>query len=732
MLGLTQSPPGQSAMVVQGSPSLSPNRHWRSVLHSNVKQSSAQKAGPGVAATQSPFVHSAPLSHALPSLLPPSQMSSVKSFGVPLSSQVPPPGHFDVGVAGSQSIVPTATTVFETIRTGSLRRAASSDVREAAGVTDPRAGTICGTGCARAHERRVLHAVATSAEARETGAGVTRNAVVVDGFAVVRRVVQPSSPRGVALIEEALVGVDSTIDILGCHLARVARFAGSRLSGAFETTGTNGRADPAVARVTEVAGHFGEASTVALTRINRSNETFGGVILAVGVRDASVRLAATTLTRGQGRVLERAILTLVLRDCAARGRRGAIADCVVAARAEAFDAIVSECSFCAGCNNAVCDTGASAATCASPQNEGEEFSFENPPLASCQSGSCQSDACVSDADCNMTPPNVSLLLLMRVRATVLASPKCPATSVTRPRGRLQQLVPVVSKAPLRREAESSDACQVATEDVDCGVNTNECLLESVQHLRDWRVERPGVLLRNRRQQRHLRVTRHPVSPGPLHWWRLRGELLRSSARPVPHIVPGRGSNSGSFPYIAAGSSPEIVSKTVVAVGTMLWLPATPTSSVRVAALVVRGTPNDFTTICDGGSNDGNACDSGAECTNGNCVAATPGPAFCALDCFTFECSTDLQCLFGDDDEQSLHHHSRLVATTLTPARISSSRRSPGGACVFPTLTEFCPYIGCQVVSNTLKNQLAIDTFLFLDVSSTGLKWNVAVNTTSRR
>jgi hypothetical protein len=98
--------------------------------------------------------------------------------------------------------------------------------------------------------------------------------------------------------------------------------------------------------------------------------------------------------------------------------------------------------------------------------------------------------------------------------------------------------------------------------------------------------------------------------------------------------------------------------------------------------------------CQGGSNALNACTVDADCPGGNCIEATPGPDDCSLDCFTFVCTSPTDFLFPGG--------------------------GPGGACVYPTLTTNCPFKGCEVVSNTLKNQLAIDTFLFLDVNSTGL------------
>ena len=97
--------------------------------------------------------------------------------------------------------------------------------------------------------------------------------------------------------------------------------------------------------------------------------------------------------------------------------------------------------------------------------------------------------------------------------------------------------------------------------------------------------------------------------------------------------------------------------------------------------------------CSGGSNNLNACTDAADCPGGQCVAATPGPDDCPLDCFTFVCDMPTDFLFPGG--------------------------GPGGACVYPTGVTNCPFLGCEVVSNTLKNQLAIDTFLFMNVSSTG-------------
>jgi len=99
--------------------------------------------------------------------------------------------------------------------------------------------------------------------------------------------------------------------------------------------------------------------------------------------------------------------------------------------------------------------------------------------------------------------------------------------------------------------------------------------------------------------------------------------------------------------------------------------------------------------CDGGSNNRRACSSDGECPGGQCTPATPGPPDCELDCFTFTCFN-----------------------VLDPPVILPGG-APLSAAVYPSQVEDVSIRGCEVASSLLKNQLAIDTTVFLDVSSDG-------------
>jgi hypothetical protein len=214
--------------------------------------------------------------------------------------------------------------------------------------------------------------------------------------------------------------------------------------------------------------------------------------------------------------------------------------------------------------------------------------------------------------------------------------------------------------------ETNDTCTVANQATTCGVNQDPCLQNQCNTAgAPWVCETV------------------PDDGGSCDANGLPGVCQGGSCVPnPPYVNAGTGDTthragprfcvSGNFPYIAAGTSPE---------GT--------------CALCLDNS-------CSGGTNALRACTTltstpggpGDECPGGTCIEATPGPIDCALDCFTFVCTEPTDILFPKGGD--------------------------GGACVYPGITTNCPFLGCQVVSNTLKNQLSIDTFLSMDVTATGL------------
>jgi hypothetical protein len=129
-----------------------------------------------------------------------------------------------------------------------------------------------------------------------------------------------------------------------------------------------------------------------------------------------------------------------------------------------------------------------------------------------------------------------------------------------------------------------------------------------------------------------------------------------------------GTPNGSWPYIDSGDSP--------------------TGGTGTCSLCLSDS-------CSGGSEAGNACNVDGDCPGGNCIPTSPSnEEQCALDCFTYVCGT-------------------ADPTLLFPGG------GPSGACSYPSVSTNCPVRGCEVVSNTLKLQLGVDTLLFLNADSAG-------------
>jgi len=127
--------------------------------------------------------------------------------------------------------------------------------------------------------------------------------------------------------------------------------------------------------------------------------------------------------------------------------------------------------------------------------------------------------------------------------------------------------------------------------------------------------------------------------------------------------------------------------------------------------------------CSGGTNNTRACgalceENCTECPGGKCIAATPGPADCTLDCFTFFCD-ELVTTCADDNTLFCSVDQDCVAQGATGPCTNTFPTPGGGSAVYPTAVEFVSVNGCEVVSNTLKNQLATDTNVFLNATSTG-------------
>ena len=317
------------------------------------------------------------------------------------------------------------------------------------------------------------------------------------------------------------------------------------------------------------------------------------------------------------------------------------------------------------CTDAGCD-GTVAGCCTNPAtNEGGDCSAENPPLASCQSGVCMSDACGSDADCEnpatecMVAPPGACQADGSCLGEVAGNFGAACDSGT---GSGDGTCGASGTAEAGT-CESNDACTTATEVADCLVNTNGCLLNQCDE---------GVT--------------------PYVCETVDNDNASCDANGLPGICQG-GSCIPNPPYVStgAGDTTHRAGPRFCISGEFPFIDA-PRSD---CALCLENS-------CSGGDNALRACTTlttepggpGDECPGGTCIEATPGPTDCSLDCFTFVCLDQTDILFPGG--------------------------GAGGACVYPGITTNCPFKGCQVVSNTLKNQLSIDTFLDLDVTSTGL------------
>jgi len=345
------------------------------------------------------------------------------------------------------------------------------------------------------------------------------------------------------------------------------------------------------------------------------------------------------------------------------------------------------------CNDA---TGAPVCETDNTANDGNSCTPSAPGAGMCNGGACEGTSCAAQCDPQVDPENCDAVCDNDGNDCTFA----PAGTCDLGTGNCSALTDRPNTFACDSGAgtsgdgtcdgagtcESNDLCTTATEAADCEVNTNECLLN------------------------RCNVTGAP--------WVC--ETVNNGGADCNCDVNGENclgvcDDAGACvepPFIDDGSGDTAwrAQPILCEIGTF-----------RDIDLPRSDCADCLENSCSGGTNNTRACgalceENCTECPGGKCIPATPGPADCSLDCFTFFCDA-LVTTCADDNTAFCGVDQDCVDQGLTGPCNNTSPTPGGGSAVYPTAVEFVSVNGCEVVSNTLKNQLATDTNVFLNATS---------------